>query len=152
MNSRPIDFSIQYKWCEGTVPPPYYYEYTIWLGPGSRGRIDFLPDYPMHNPPVWTEPFDVEAEALDRLYALMVEKGVFKRSWTEIDDGRIGGSLEWMRVTVAGKKFTVPSVIEEAGIVKDIYSAIKALVPESIWAKLRAQREQYEQSHLEDQG
>lgn len=151
MDSMPNDFTVRYKWREGSVPPPYYYEYTISVSRGSAGKIDFLPDYPIHDPPVWTETFDVAGEALNRLYTLMVEKGVFTKSWTEIDDGRIGGSLQWMELTVGGEEFLVPSVIEEAGIIKEVYDAIKALVPQGIWDALMAQREQFQRSYLEEQ-
>ena len=151
MNSRPSDFSFRYKWREGTVPPPYHYEYTISAGPTSAGRIDFLPDYPEYNPPTWTETFDLDNDALDNLYALMLNKNMFEKNWTVIEDGRVGGPLEWMEVTAAGKKFLVPSVIEEAAILSQVYDAVKALVPEGIWAALMAKREQFQRSYLEDQ-
>src|SRR5690554_3169233 len=53
----PADFQIEYEWHEGSLPPPYHYEYTIRIGPGAQGEIVFLPDYPSDDTPVWTEPF-----------------------------------------------------------------------------------------------
>jgi hypothetical protein len=149
MESRPQDFTIQYDWCEGSVPPPYHYEYTIRIGPGPEGEMVFYPDYPGHGTPVWAEPFDVGEEPLDGLYTLVAER-VLGKEWVEIRDGTVGGSLEWLKGTANGKSFRVPSRIAEPGAVAPVYAAIKALVPDAVWAKLTAQREQYERDHEEE--
>ena len=147
MTPKPPDFSVRYKWSEGALPPPYHYEYTIDLGPGDAGKIVFLPDYPSHDPPVWTETFDLDPKDLDRLHALMEEKGVYERKWTELENGSVGGSLEWMEATAGSGQFLVPSAIEEAAVVKDVYKALKALVPEGLWKSLMARREKFENSY-----
>ena len=146
MKPRPKDFTLQYDWCAGSMPPPHHYEYTIHIGLGLRGEIIFHPDYPGLGTPEWTEPFDVAEESLDALYAL-VEDRVLSREWVKVEDGAVGGSLEWMSGTVGGQRFRVPSRVEEEKVLEPVYDAIKALVPGAIWAKLRAQREQYEQSY-----
>ena len=151
IGSEAADFSILYKWSEGTVPPPYYYEFTIRLGPGKQGSIEFLPDYPMHDPPMWTETFDLDEGDLNRLHALMAEKGVFTAGWTEVADPPVGGSLEWMEVTVGEERFLVPSTIEEKETVRDVYRTINSLVPERIRDKLMAQREEFERTYLENE-
>jgi len=148
MKSRPRDFTIQYDWCAGSMPPPHHYEYTIHIGPGLQGEIVFYPDYPGQNTPVWTEPFDVSEESLDALYALVAER-VLSREWVKIEDGAVGGSLAWMSGTVDGQRFRVPSRVEGEDALEPVYVAVKALVPDAIWAKLRAQREQYEQDYEE---
>jgi hypothetical protein len=130
------------------MPPPYHYEYTIRIGPGLQGEIVFYPDYPGQGTPVWTEPFDADQEALDALYAL-VEERVLGRDWIKVDDGAVGGSLEWMSGMVDGQRFHVPSRVEGEEALEPVYAAVKALVSDAIWAKLRAQREQYEQDYEE---
>ena len=146
MESRAEDFTIQYYWCAGSMPPPHHYEYTIHIGPGLEGEIVFYPDYPGLGTPEWTEPFDVAEESLDALYAL-VEEHVLSREWVKIEDGTVGGSLEWMSGTVDGQRFRVPIRVEEEEALEPVYAAIKALVPDAIWTKLRAQREQYERNY-----
>jgi histidine triad (HIT) family protein len=146
--SKSKDFILQYDWCAGSMPPPYHHEYTIRIGLGLQGEIVFYPDYPGQNTPVWTEPFEVSEEALDELYAL-VEERMLNREWMKVEDGAVGGSLEWMSGTVDGKSFRVPSRVEEPEALEPVYDAVKALVPDAIWAKLRAQREQYERDYEE---
>ena len=147
---RPKDFSIQYWWMEGSVPPPYHYEYSIYLGPGSKGKIVFYPDYPMEKPPVWTETFSVDDRTLDELYALIVEKQLFTIKWTEIEDPAVGGSLEWLEVVAHEDQIMVPSAINESQVVNDVYSMIKSLVPRRIWSKLMHQRDQYQWEYLKN--
>jgi hypothetical protein len=148
MQSRPKGFTLQYDWCAGSMPPPHHYEYTIHVGPGLRGEIVFYPDYPGQDTPVWTEPFDVGREALDALYALVTER-VQDREWVEIDDGTVGGSLEWMSGTADGQHFRIPSRVAEEEALEPVYTAIKALVPDAVWAKLRARHELYERDYEE---
>lgn len=148
MKPRPKDLTLQYDWCAGSMPPPYHYEYTVHIGPGLQGEVVFYPDYPGQGTPVWTEPFDVDQEALDALYAL-VEERVLGREGVKIEDGAVGGSLEWMSGTVDGQSFRVPSRVEGEEALEPVYAAIKALVPDATWTQLRARREQYERDYEE---
>lgn len=142
------DFFLQYDWCAGSMPPPYHHEYTIRIGPGLEGEIVFCPDYLGQNVPVWTESFDVAEGSLDALYAL-IEERVLSREWVKVEDGAVGGSLEWMSGTADGQSFKVPSRVEEPEALEPVYDAVKALVPDAIWTKLRAQCEQYERDYEE---
>lgn len=145
----PSDFSLKYEWCEGSVPPPYHYEYTIRVGPGLRGQIVFLPGYPQHGPPAWTEDFQVTEAAVARLYELLAAAAVLERSWKRRAHAPVGGSLEWLEVTADGQTVSVPSMAEQAELLEEAYTAVKALVPERLWTKLLAQRQQYEQAFLQ---
>ena len=128
------------------MPPPYHYEYTIRIGPGLQGEVVFHPDYPGQDTPVWTEPFEVGEEALDALYALVAER-VLGREFAKVEDGTVGGSLEWMSGTAGGEEFRVPTQIEEPEAIEPVYVAIKELVPRDLWDSLLARREQYERDY-----
>ena len=146
---RPDDFLVRYEWVAGSMPPPYHYEYTILIGAGPQGQIEFRPDYSGDDTPVWTESFIVGDEALEGLYLLMSEQRVFTTEWAEVRDGTVGGSLEWLRCTAGAEDFSIPSRIEESAAVAAIYEAVKALVPEAVWADLLERREQYERDYTE---
>jgi hypothetical protein len=148
MKSNSKDLTLQYNWCAGSMPPPHHYEYTIRIGPGLQGEIVFYPDYPGQDTPVWMEPFEVNEGAFSALYVLVVER-VLGRGWVKIEDGTVGGSLEWMSGMVDGQRFHVPSRVEEGEALAPVYAAVKALVPDAIWTKLRVQREQYERDYEE---
>ena len=147
---RPADFSVQYEWREGSSPSPYCYAYTIRIGPGPQGEV-FGPDHSSNNPSVWTETFSVEDGDLEKLYALMSEKGMFTKSWPQEDIPLAGGSIEWLGVTAHGEHFLVPRYVageKETEAIQKVYAAINSLVPGTVWAKLCSQREQYEQGFL----
>jgi hypothetical protein len=152
MKVRPEDFCIQYWWREGSMPPPYHYEYSICLGPGSAGKIVFYPDYPMEEPPVWTETFSIDDKVFNELYSSVVEKGLFKKRWTDIEDPPVGGSLEWMEVVAERNRVMVPGAIKEAQTVADIYVMVRDLVPAQIWSELMRKRDEYEREYLENTG
>ena len=52
---KPDDFQVQYYWEVGSLPPPYFYAYTITLGPEAKGEIRFMPGYSNDDPPIWIE-------------------------------------------------------------------------------------------------
>jgi hypothetical protein len=89
-NVRPNDFGVEYSWREGSLPPPYHYEYTVIIKPSSLGEIALTPDYPSTTVPKWTEYFNVEEQALNDLYRVMVENGLFntKMATTRCGAGR----------------------------------------------------------------
>ncbi len=142
-NQPPPDFSLKYRWCEGTVPPPHYYEYSIAIGPKNTGEIKFYPDYPQHDLPVWVEHFDISSQAWMAIYAQMTTDNLFRQAWTEIQNAPVGGSLEWLDITAQGVEYKIPSMIEEAAEVEQVYEAIRTLVPIKVWKKLMSQREDF---------
>ncbi|MBL7164239.1 MAG: hypothetical protein ISS57_16720 [Anaerolineales bacterium] len=150
MSQIPQDFSVKYRWCEGTIPPPHYYEFSIVIGPGNTGVITIYPDYPQHDPPVRVEQFTVSNEALSELYTLMIKRRLFRQAWTEIQDAPVGGSLEWLHTIAAGVEHAIPILIEEVEEVQQIYKLIRSLVPEGIWSALMARREAFERDYPDE--
>jgi hypothetical protein len=146
---KPADFSIVYHWQEGSIPPPYHYEYDIRLGPGVAGEIVFTPDYPGRDTPVWTEPLTISEEQFAKLYALMADD-VLAREWRKMKQPPVGGSLEWLEVTAGGKQVTVPSFPQkrDAAPLRAIYDTLRAIVPSELWdslmARLAKHREEYQ--------
>jgi hypothetical protein len=151
MRPKPADFSVAYEWQKESVPPPHHYEYTIRIGPGSRGEILFFPDYLSNNPPVWKETFNVSDKMSSDLYALMARNGVFSRNWRRMDEPPIGGSLERLKVTAHGMQFSVPSPVisEQSEASSEVYSAIRSALPETVWAKLMELQKDYERKYME---
>ena len=148
-NARPDDFGIEYKWCEGSLPPPYHYEYTVIIKPSSRSEIVLTPDYPSTTVPKWTEFFKVEEQDLNDLYRVIVENGLFTQKWRQLDAAPVGGSNQALVVTVQGKRIKVEDYLipEQQVSAKVMYAAVQALVPKEIWKRLQARRQQYMQEH-----
>jgi hypothetical protein len=136
-------FSVVYHWVAGSMPPPHHYEYTITLGSGSVGRIEYQPDYAFEGVPVWREEFALENDAFEKLSELMVAADVFTRRWQAVEDRAVGGSLQWLDVEYQGEAYAVPSRVRETEALNTLYAAIRACVPQTVWDSLRARREQY---------
>jgi hypothetical protein len=145
--STPPDLALRYEWREGSVPPPYHYEYAIRVGPGGQGEVLFYPDYPQHDPPVWREEISAAPEALSGLFALMDRQGVFRRAWREPERHTVGGSHAWLEVTAGGRTVTVPSSLatEQAEAIAPVYEAIRALVSDGLWRSLMTRYEAFQQ-------
>lgn len=146
---RPADFALAYDWREGSLPPPYHYEYSITLTAKGDCELIMVPDYPASDVPRWEERFQVSDADRDRLYQQFLDLGLFTQSWREATDLRVGGSSEWMTVVANGAQVKIPSqVIErQEGRAAEIYAAVKAIVPSEIWAKMEDQLKQYQEAH-----
>lgn len=140
----PKDFTATYHWSEGSLPPPFHWEYSITLGPVSRGEVTVIPDYEGEDVPRWTETFLVNAGDLDDLYALMVKSEVFDKTWKQMDDPPVGGSVQWLEVRATGKQVFVPALPQGESALEEVYSAMQSAVPKDVWEGLMAKREQYE--------
>lgn len=149
LDTRPADFNLVYEWQEGSLPPPYHYEYTITIDPTGQGQIVMAPDYSFSNPPTWTETFTVTPATLDQIYRLLIDKGLFTQHWQAQDQPPVGGSYDSLHITAHGRQIAIPSFViqTQANAVEEIATAIHALVPQTLWNKLNTQREQYMAEH-----
>jgi hypothetical protein len=167
----PDDLVLQYSWREGSIPPPDHYEYTITvsarLGASAsssasrptavhgaatkyepaEGTIEFLPDYPEHEPPVWRERFPVSPQQLADLFALMEKTGLFVRQWADSGEQRVGGSLEWLSVDAGGRRIAVPSTPQDADAIQPLYAFIRELAPPETWKRLSVRHEEFRLSY-----
>jgi hypothetical protein len=141
----PADFSVRYEWRAGSMPPPYHYEYTIRVGPGTEGQIVYRPDYESEGIPTWTESISVTGQQLAGLYALVVDRKLLRENWGRVLDPPVGGSVQWAEITASGKTYRIPTQLQgfQESAAAHLYEAVKALVPQVTWDKLEAQREQY---------
>lgn len=147
----PGDFSLRYDWREGSLPPPYHYEYTITLAADGSGLMTMIPDYPGPDVPVWEEPFSLAPEEVDQLHDRLVREGLVRERWTESSDLLVGGASADLVVTVEGRTIEVPSFPVEAQAERAaaIFAAIEAIVPEAIRSDLERRRAEYEAANLQ---
>ena len=150
--TRPNDFSLRYEWREGSIPPPYHYEYTISIAPDGRGQVVMVPDYPSDQVPIWTETFRLQPMELDAAYVLLTKQGLFRQVWRAPDPDRlpVGGNSQTLVIAAQGKSIELPDYVvpEQAPAAEAIYATVKALVPKSIWTKLNARHEEYVASKI----
>lgn len=127
------------------MPPPYHYEYSIRIGPGTQGQIVYRPDYHSDRVPTWTEAIMVTNQQLSDLYALVLDRKLLRENWGKVLDPPVGGSMHWAEIIADGKTYKIPSELQgfQQDSAEKLYEAVKALVPKETWSKLEAQREQY---------
>ena len=137
--AAPADFAVAYHWSNGALPPPYHYSYSVHLGPGSGGRIEFRPGY---DSTAWTERFAVTRAQLDSLHAALRERGVFDREWPE-GPPIAGGPAEYLDATAGGRRVRLPSMPrdEDRAALRGVYAAVRALVPPEVLRGLEERRE-----------
>lgn len=141
----PTDFRLRYDWREGSLPPPYHYEYTITLAADGSAAIVMVPAYPGPGVPSWEEPFTVPSAEVERLYRLMQAQGLLSERWRELDLPPVGGSSASMEVTADGRTVQLPSfpVDGQRERIEAIYAVVEGLVPAAIRADLEQRREAY---------
>jgi hypothetical protein len=144
---RPDDFRVRYEWWAGSMPPPYHYEYKIEIDPDGRGLIRFWPDYAGQGIPEWHEPFQVSEQELDELYHQMVELGLFRTNWRSVSqrDWPVGGESDALTARAGGREVKIPSYVisSQQDASNQIVRAVRETVPQEIWERLEAQRQEY---------
>jgi hypothetical protein len=141
MDTRPDDFDVLYEWREGSLPPPYHYEYQIHVAASGSAEITLIPDYPANDVPNWTETFTIPPDHLDALYRRLLQLGLLSTAWRTDAHAPTGGSSESMTVRAHGQQIELPVFIEpvHAARASEMYSALRALVPQALWDKLKLQ-------------
>ncbi len=146
--SRPDDFSVTYNWYEGSVPPPYHYEYMITIESDGAGLVTYSPDYPGADVPTWTEPFTLDSSQMDALYTQLRDLDVFNTAWSEADQVPVGGSHSNLTILADGRTVDIPAFpAQAAASAESAKGVVIAVVPADIWDRLSAQRDQYVQDH-----
>jgi hypothetical protein len=152
---KPDDFQVIYEWETGSLPPPYYYKYTIQLGPAPEGKITFVADYPSREdpPPTWIETFEISEADLILLYILLYQADAFSEAWIQMEDIPVGGSADDLSVTAYGIQIQIPAYLDgeqKADSMRFIYKQIEARVPQETWDQLYTLHDAYVQANSDD--
>jgi hypothetical protein len=140
-----LDFNIKYHWVEGSLSPPYHYEYSLSIVSDGSGTIIFRPDYEMPGVPVWKRDFIVPHEKISNLVPmiLQLEKGV--RMGRQPVQSSLGSSQEWCAGSIAGVDFHIPAELpsENSEIARKFYAELNHCIPQGVWDELHHLREEY---------
>ena len=145
-SARPDDFQLEYYWETGSLPPPYFYSYRIYLGAGTQGEIKFQADYSGEQTPVWVEAVNLTENDLNRLYEMLYTMGMFEKEWLQATDTPAGGSASYLKGVAYGQAFSIPSFVagdQQARDARALYEHIEGLVPRETWVKLLALHDDY---------
>ena len=139
------DLRISYHWQEGSVPPPYYYEYTIRVYPGLKGEIEFQPDYDPNSPPVWNRNFTLTPDDLAPIVTMLEKNQLLNERRLQSKEPFVGGAIEYAEINYCGRNIYLnrQGAADLANIVDQVFRSFKSLVPDSIWLELNTLREEY---------
>ncbi|HLT46298.1 MAG TPA: hypothetical protein VK002_03645 [Rubricoccaceae bacterium] len=139
---RPDDFAVRYDWNTGSLPPPYHYRHVIEVGPDGAGTATVTLSY--GEGPSRAVPFQLDAAALDALYADLHAEGLFSTTWREESDPPVGGSFGRVTATADGRTVEVPPFVVrgQRAAADRIAERIRAVVPASVQSDLDAWREE----------
>lgn len=139
-------FEFEYRWQEGSVPPPHHYRYGILGSTAGRCRIEFVPGYDHPGTPTWVEPFEVDAPARASLRELLHDRQVLARPWRRgLPPSGVGGSQRSLRLRCGEQEVELPAQLvgDDAALADTLAQTIIALVPEAVWSSLRQRHAAY---------
>jgi hypothetical protein len=140
---RSSDFSFLYVRTTGTVPPEYYYEYTVEYAGGDSMRIAFRPAY--KNVEHYVETFAVARNEVTRIYRKMDSAGVFDGEIETLDamERPVGGSVQWVEGVANGDDFVTPPFPKNTEPLEAVYAAIRKLPPKHVWVEWQHRHAEY---------
>jgi hypothetical protein len=145
-------FEIVYHWTEGSVPPPYYYEYSIKILEDRTGIVTYRPDYDLEGVPLWNRYFTIPQELYSSLYNLLVSSEFYAYAWNQALEINVGGSQEWCEGIIENHEFHIPAELtqEDAERVGTLYLIFKQLGPEEMWEDLEQMRKEYMNKYFQE--
>jgi len=145
MKPVPPDLTIRYEWDSGSLPPPFHFEYTIRIGPGNQGEIEYRPGYPTDQPPEWVEVFTVSENRLEQLHRFLIDNMIPARHWQTLSEGFLGGSDANLSGTIGDEHFSIPGnlIPDNNAVIAPLYTLIQNSVPQSIWKQMDDERQKY---------
>jgi len=142
----PDDFGGTVDYRNGSVPPPYHYEWRVTIAE-TTAEVEWRPGYDEVEP--WRETVEITADQRARCYDLLRDAGVFGRG-PDADEGMTGGATGSFELVAGGRTHDSGTLgTSRAGqdVLKNVVAAVEELVPAEVWSGLRDQQEQWAAEH-----
>ncbi|MFI7679957.1 hypothetical protein [Actinophytocola sp. NPDC049390] len=147
-DSMPADFVGEITYGNGSLPPPYHYEWRVEFDTGTA-RLEWTPGY--DGTETWTETVDLGEEERRRLYDRIEKTGLFE--FDDSDDGMAGGATG--RATFGRP----PDLIHDTGtlgtseagqdMLDELVAAVEPIFPDRVWAEMERKQSDWEEQHPE---
>lgn len=139
----PADFAGAVDYANGTVAPPYHYEWRVRFDESSA-VVEWRPGYEETVEP-WRETVEITADQRSQLYGRLREIGVFDMAKAK-DDGMVGGPGGSIEVTAGGRMYdpgSLGSSEDSVRVLKDVADAVRELVPADVWSALQDKQDEW---------
>ena len=149
----PDDFSLRLEWNTGALPPQYTYMYTVTIGPGQQGKLEYRPGYdPEDDTHFWLADFTPEKDQMAAFYDYLQENDLMRDNWKK-GQLLLGSSGTSITLTAYGKTYQIPSIAEldkdERVRAEAAMDAIRSLVPQALWDEMETRQAAYEAAYEE---
>ncbi|MDQ3790417.1 MAG: hypothetical protein M3422_24665 [Actinomycetota bacterium] len=142
----PDDFVGEVSYSNGSLPPPYHYEWRVEFDTGTA-RLEWTPGY--EDADTWTETVGLDEDTRRRLYDRLDATGLFE--FENSDDGMVGGPTAWATFegTPDGHHDTGTLGTSEAGqdMRDELVAATEQLFPADVWAEMERKQSEWEERH-----
>lgn len=145
LNAKECSFT--YEWHEGSLPPPFHYEWALSVH-GLHGSLTFIPDYSGTDVPRWQRAVEITAHQQAHLIDLFRSRRVFRSKWSKPRRQRIGGETQYLTVQIGVETGSIPAsrTDTDSRALQPLFEYIRSLVPQATWDELDVLREQYMQA------
>jgi len=134
--AMPDDFTATIVYRNGSVPPPYHFEWRLRVD-GGGGELSWRPGYD-EDVPAWVEAVAVSAEQRAELYAALRAAGAFDKAPAP-DENLAGGSTGSVELTAAGRTHS-PGELglseDSQDILEAVHTAAEDVVPAAVWSRM----------------
>ena len=146
--AMPADFAGEVTYANGSVPPPYHYEWRVEFDTTSA-RLTWTPGYEGDQKEEWTEEVDLAKADREAYYDRLEETGLFE--FDNSDDGFVGGP------TGRARFGNPPGDLHDSGtlgtsedgkdMLKAVAEATEQLFPAEVWSGMESKQKAWEDSH-----
>jgi hypothetical protein len=138
----PADFAGEITYRNGTVAPPYHYEWRVEFG-ADTARLAWSPGY--ETAETWTETADLDADGRQSLYDRLRETGVFEFEDSG-DEGLVGGPTgraTFDGVPGADDSGTLGTSAASQDLLDEVVAATRAVFPAGVWAEMERKQAEW---------
>ncbi|TDV53911.1 hypothetical protein [Actinophytocola oryzae] len=139
----PADFAGSVTYANGTVAPPYHYEWRLTFD-DTTAAIEWTPGYDRSTTP-WRETVDITADQRATLFGVLRDLGVFDLDAAG-DDGMVGGPTGGVEVTSDGRTYdpgTLGLSKDSATLLDGVVDAVHDLAPAEVWDGLEDKQDDW---------
>lgn len=149
----------QYKWTDaqyhyqtGSVPPPYFFEYDVFINAGGQGTLVYHSSYSTDSTSKMDNyTFTVNASDISSLNNAIKKSKVLTATFKEMENHPIGGSMQNAIILLyqdpaldhMPQRITTPyfpASSKQRKALEILYGKIKSLVPQTIWDEIESKK------------
>lgn len=143
-DAMPADFAGEVTYANGSVPPPYHYEWRVEFD-DSSARLTWSPGYEGDQKEEWTEEVDLGEDDREAYYDRVKETGLFE--FDNSDDGFVGGPTGRARFGDLHDSGTLGTSEEGKDMLEAVVAATEELFPAEVWSGMEGKQKAWEDSH-----